>query len=326
MKNMKKIITACVVAVSCFMPCFYENVCESAENENFENAQIRAEASSEVYELMLNIFEAQRTQDISKGFEYIEQGIERYPDIAYFYYLRGGFCKYPKLNKKEEIVQSLDRAIELDPNFADAYIMRAEAFIGNNQYDKALSDYNRAIELEPDRAYPYRGRASIYKKYGEADKVFADCKKVVELDPDYSTAEHFELTGYLYSKGKFDEAIAECSKMIDECKKAIESAKKGNNSTKGGNSSKEAIKTSVPMSALMCTFFPAQEEEVGRAFDVVIKAMHLSNVYVLRGKSYYELGKYEEALEDGKKALSVEKTTMGAQRLVDLSERALKNK
>ena len=326
MKNMKKIITACVVAVSCFMPCFYENVCESAENENFENAQIRAEASSEVYELMLNIFEAQRTQDISKGFEYIEQGIERYPDIAYFYYLRGGFCKYPKLNKKEERVQSLDKAIEMDPNFADAYIMRAEAFMDNAQYDKALSDYNRAIELEPDRAYPYRGRASIYKKYGEADKVFADCKKVVELDPDYATAEHFELTGYLYSKGKFDEAIAECSKIIDECKKAMESATKGNNSAKDGNSAKGTIKTSVPTSALICTFFPAQEEEVGRAFDVVIKAMHLSNVYVLRGKSYYELGKYKEALDDGKKALAIEKTAIGAQRLVDLSERALKNK
>lgn len=321
MKSLKKKIVAGLMVAMCFAPCFSENICESAEGDSFSSRQTDVKNSSEVYELLLNVFAAQRKLDFQTAITYADQGVERYPDIAYFYYLRAGLFKYPKINKQNEIVQNLDKAIKLDPNFADAYLLRAEIFAKDKEYEKALEDCNRAIELEPGRIYSYRIRANIYKLRGENDKFFEDCSKVIELEPDYATGEYFERANYYYSQGKYDDVILDCNNLIVGCEKAIAAKSKNNKSEKDG----KGKKADVNMSDLMSALFPGQAETAARAFDVVSKMMILPNAYVLRGKAYYEQGKYKEAIEDGKKALSLERTAMGAQRLIDLSERALKN-
>jgi tetratricopeptide (TPR) repeat protein len=44
-------------------------------------------------------------------------------------------------------VDDLSRVVELDPGFADAYILRGECFDELNRYDESTHDYDRANEL-----------------------------------------------------------------------------------------------------------------------------------------------------------------------------------
>ena len=52
-----------------------------------------------------------------------------------------------------------DRAIELKPDFHEAYNSRGEARRVNGQLDAAMADFGKAIELKPDFSPAYNNRA-----------------------------------------------------------------------------------------------------------------------------------------------------------------------
>jgi tetratricopeptide (TPR) repeat protein len=73
-------------------------------------------------------------------------------------------------------------AIELNPNFADAYNNRGLAYRELNQHEKAIEDLAKAIALNPNLAQPYANRGfSYFKRNEDLDKAIEDFKHVREL-------------------------------------------------------------------------------------------------------------------------------------------------
>lgn len=58
------------------------------------------------------------------------------------------------------------RAIELDPDKSDTYILRAEVYGSIGDYEHEISDYSRAIELAQDLGEAYFCRGISEKKSG----------------------------------------------------------------------------------------------------------------------------------------------------------------
>jgi Flp pilus assembly protein TadD len=56
-----------------------------------------------------------------------------------------------------------NKAIELDPNYAEAYNNRGVAWDHKGDYDKAIADFNKAIELDPNNAEAYKNRKRTLK-------------------------------------------------------------------------------------------------------------------------------------------------------------------
>ena len=52
----------------------------------------------------------------------------------------------------DRAIADLDKAIELNPQWAAAYSNRGRAFVGKGQPERAVEDYARAIELDPNSA------------------------------------------------------------------------------------------------------------------------------------------------------------------------------
>ncbi len=46
----------------------------------------------------------------------------------------------------------------LNPNYAKAFVNRAETYQKKNEYDRAASDYDEAIRLEPNLKAAWNGR------------------------------------------------------------------------------------------------------------------------------------------------------------------------
>lgn len=59
-----------------------------------------------------------------------------------------GHLNYYKLDLAKEAV---DEAIKRDPNFSDAYLLRAEIFQELKWEEKVLEDYNKVLEINPDK-------------------------------------------------------------------------------------------------------------------------------------------------------------------------------
>jgi serine/threonine protein kinase len=81
----------------------------------------------------------------------------------------------------------LDKAIELDPELADAYRDRGTLKISEQLKDVsgALADLDKAIKLDPKNSLAYYNRGAVknLKKPSDISGALADYNKAIELDP-----------------------------------------------------------------------------------------------------------------------------------------------
>ena len=98
---------------------------------------------------------------------------------------------------------------------AEFYLKRGEDFSGAHQYDRAIADYTTAIQLKPDYAEAYNDRGFAYYLKGDAERAIADYTRAIELRPNYPKAYNSRGVAYMahgYGAAKsvpdFDRAIA----------------------------------------------------------------------------------------------------------------------
>ena len=67
------------------------------------------------------------------------------------------------------------------PQAAAFYLKRGEDFSGVHQYDRAIADYTTAIQLKPDYAEAYNDRGFAYYLTGDAERAIADYTRAIEI-------------------------------------------------------------------------------------------------------------------------------------------------
>ncbi|MGD1943023.1 MAG: substrate-binding domain-containing protein [Leptolyngbyaceae cyanobacterium] len=83
---------------------------------------------------------------------------------------------FANLGRTEEALQSLNRALEMDPNEAAAWIGKGNVLVQKGQLDEALFCFDKAIELNPNLAAAWQGKGKALQKMGrdaEARNAFA---------------------------------------------------------------------------------------------------------------------------------------------------------
>lgn len=80
---------------------------------------------------------------------------------AEFYFKRG--FEQQNNGKLDQAISDYDKAIEINPVYADAYFNRGNAYKDKGQLAQAIIDYSKAIEINPEdfAAYNNRGIAFI---------------------------------------------------------------------------------------------------------------------------------------------------------------------
>ena len=128
----------------------------------------------------------------------------------------------------DEAIKELNRAIQLDPNYAKAYVTRAHTYSGKKQYNLAIADGNKAIELDPDLAEAYVVVGLAYYYDGQYDLAITNYNKAIELDTSQGEAVYLGRALVYEKQGKKAEAKAEWEKLITVTNdpKLIEGAKK----------------------------------------------------------------------------------------------------
>ncbi len=125
----------------------------------------------------------------------------------------------------EAQLEDLNKAIELDPTMAEAYMERGNLYASNlpkerGGYEKAISDYTRCLEIKPNDSSSRWNRANYYKSLGQPDKAIADWTIYIEGDTDFSHqgegktkaiagAYFWRGDVYQYSKHDYSKAISD---------------------------------------------------------------------------------------------------------------------
>lgn len=118
-----------------------------------------------------------------------------------------------KNGKHQQAIKSFTEAINLMPQFAEAYSTRSLISRIEGDFDNAVVDITKAIELNPMSALAYIHRGSIYRTKGELNKAIHDFTKAIALDPGDAIA--YSARGNVYFSAKdFDSAIIDFNKSI----------------------------------------------------------------------------------------------------------------
>lgn len=102
-------------------------------------------------------------------------------DAGFFmpYYIKGNALDAQ--DKLQLAIGMYSKAIQLNPDFPNAYLDRGNDFLGISRYPQAIADYDKVLSLAPEsnEAYNMRGMANYHlEKY---DNAVADYTKAIEL-------------------------------------------------------------------------------------------------------------------------------------------------
>ena len=99
--------------------------------------------------------------------------------------------RHQRNHEYEAQLEDLNKAIELDPNMADAYMERGNLYSMNlpeekGGDEKAVADYTRCLEIKPDDFSSRWNRANHYRSLGKPDLAIADWTIIIQGDVDFS--------------------------------------------------------------------------------------------------------------------------------------------
>ena len=93
-----------------------------------------------------------------------------------------------QLQNDERSIEDCNKAIELNPNGADAYNYRGVAYADLKQYERAIEDFNKTIEFDPKNADAHNNRGVAYCFLGHYERAIEDFNKAMELNPNFIMA------------------------------------------------------------------------------------------------------------------------------------------
>ncbi len=107
-----------------------------------------------------------------------------------------------------------DEVIRLNPNLVEAYIGRGYIYLQNNSYGQAIKEFNRAIEIDPKNEYALESRAYCQEVMLRSNLSFEEYDALIQFDP--TKAEYYYYRGKLYFKAKkFIKATEDYSQAIE---------------------------------------------------------------------------------------------------------------
>ncbi len=207
-----------------------------------------------------------------------------------------------------ELLAVFQKAIEIEPNHAEAYVGLGRTFNAISHLDvnvnerikaipQAIEAFKKAIKIEPKLPDAYAGLALALTRDGKLDAAIANYQKAIKYAPERSWY-YFEIAEIFREKGKLNQAIKGYKKSIEISKnysyyKIFESYMGLGDSLKQKGELDEAIEAyrnaieNMKISFISDYFY-------GKVY------MEIGNIYYQQGKLDEANASYQEVLESGK--------------------------
>lgn len=147
-----------------------------------------------------------RSGDMLKAEEVCRGLLSTYPNSIFVINLLGASLKGQ--GRLQEALAQFDAAVEVNPDYADAYNNRGVTLQELNRLEEAIASFDKSIELKPDYAEANSNRGLAMQELGRLDDAIASHRRALAINPDYAAA-HSNLGNALLLTGQKGEAF-EC--------------------------------------------------------------------------------------------------------------------
>ena len=206
--------------------------------------------------------------DYSKA---INSGTKNY-DV---YYRRA--LLYQKQNRLKMAVYDLGKVVKLKPDFQQAYSLRGIIEVQRERYQESLNDLNKAIAMDAEDQLALEARAKAYLELKQLDKALVDYNRLVQHFHTRNPEIYIQRGRLFVSQGEYTKAQKDFSRTL----------------------------VINPRNVVACTENAKVYMLKGRvhqAVPIATKAIGFDekywDAYYTRGRAYFELEKFSEALRD----------------------------
>jgi|GEM_PF-2725092 len=218
------------------------------------------------------------------------KALENNPNWAEAYYKRGQAYHFARKADYAKAITDYSRALELDPEIHYAYFFRAKAYIKSNppQYAKAILDYNLAIKFIPERTDFYLYRAKALRGLNQHYLAIEDYTRVIDHGKTHTHYDALRHRGELYLNTKqYHAAIDDFSSALARYKKSYE------------------IYTMKGYAWVKLQAYDQGIQDYTKALELKPNFLPALNY---RGLAWAEKGSYEKAIQDFDRALIIDST------------------
>ena len=152
-------------------------------------------------------------------------------------YLNRGIAKN-KLEQYFTAITDYDTTIRLKPNSADAYLNLGNAKAELGQYDAAIADFDTAIQLKPDYAEAYLNRGEAKRHLEQYTAAIADFNIAIQLKPNYAA---------YYKRGRVKDNLGQHTAAITDFAKAYYSRGRVNVKRKNNKNARRDFQTALKL-------------------------------------------------------------------------------
>ncbi len=93
--------------------------------------------------------------------------------------------------EREEAIKAIDKAIQLQPNFYQAWYLRGFTQIANEEHQQALNSFNKSVQIEPKFSAAWRLRGLMLSSLERFSDALESFDQAAKLDPDDSGIQIF---------------------------------------------------------------------------------------------------------------------------------------
>ena len=190
-------------------------------------------------------------------------------------------------------IDELTAVLDQSPDHHIALLVRGDCFQEIRNYGLAINDYTRFLKFYPDDVRAQIRRAKVYLATKRYDSANADLDRVNEID-DTSFDCYLVRSKVYLEEGKLDSALTECRRAV-----------------RLDNQQPEAFAVLAAIYNKLCDYGNAIEE-YSRSIELAKEFDEKSKYLYFRGIAYYELGDFEKALKDFKKACKLRPNHAGS--------------
>ena len=186
--------------------------------------QVRSTSNPEAYNLYMmgRYFWYQRTGDaLRKSIDYFEQSLAIDPEYALAYsgladgfLMRVPYDHLPRATGFSKAKEYALRALEINPNLAQAYATLGTIANREWQWNEAEAKLKRSIELDPNYIMARHWYAEYLFIFGPSDKLLEQINTGLRLDP-FSFLMQSQLAWYYYDEGELDMALEELKTLLE---------------------------------------------------------------------------------------------------------------
>lgn len=90
----------------------------------------------------------------------------------------------------EDIIQAYQKATELDPHSAGAFVNLGTVFFNGHAWADAEQQYKKALDLDPDYALAHFNLGNLYDEQGDLENALKHYHAALRLQPNYADAHY----------------------------------------------------------------------------------------------------------------------------------------